>query len=455
MKSFLYLIGGTSLAQLITIAASPLLSRIFSPTDFGTFAILTTVVYFLTAFSCLRLDFALLSSENFTELKWLLRKSLDILLVISLFIVFSVAVFYFFQKQYLEILIFIPIMVFFSGLFNILNNLTLKLQLTNINAKSKVLQSGGGVLSQLILGLYQLGFKGMAIGQILGFIYSVTYLFQKNINFFKEIFKLNNTNYKISTYKRYILYDSVGAGFSVIANHLPTLFISAILGANFGGSYYMAYRVLMLPISVISISISQFISSKYFEWKINGVYHDNLKKILNFMSILVFIPSFLAIFILPDLFSYILGSNWALAGRIAAICIIWIAIKFIFDSLIITLSLDKGQKIALIFQIFLTFIRILSLWVGWKLNLDYFYIIKIFCYVSLFSYFSGILIISYVEKIRLYEFIENFLIGLVSYILIYISLEKLFFMYFLMFLIFLFWFLRLRTSVIIFKEVLR
>lgn len=421
MKNFFYLIGGTSIAQLVIILASPILARVFTPEDFGSFAILTTVVYILTALSCLRLDVAILSSKNDLELVWLFQKSLTILVSIVILITSTLFIFYEMTGLYLNILVFIPLMIFLSGLFNILNNLTLKLQNTHLNAKSKIIQSGGGALSQLILGLQGLGFKGMALGQILGFIYSITYLTKKNISYFKNIFRYSNKKYRIIDYKNYIIYDSMGAVFSVVANHIPTLLISILLGKSFGGSYYMAYRVLMLPVSVISISISQFVGSKYVEWKNEDVYHDNLSKILYCLSVLVFIPSFLLIGFLPDIFSYVLGEQWILAGEIAAICIIWIAVKFIFESLVITFSLDNSQKIGLFFQAFLTLIRVSTIFIGWRLGLDSFMIINFFSIISFLCYLLGLILISFINKINMLLLFRNFIIGFTGYALVYIS----------------------------------
>lgn len=421
MKNFFYLIGGTSIAQLVIIIASPILARVFTPEDFGSFAILTTVVYILTALSCLRLDVAILSSKNDLELSWLFKKSLTVLLAMVILITSTIFIFYELTGLYLDILVFIPLMIFLSGLFNVLNNLTLKLQNTHLNAKSKIIQSGGGALSQLILGFQGLGFKGMALGQILGFVYSIAYLTKKNISYFKNIFRVSSKGYRILDYKNYIVYDSIGAVFSVVANHIPTLLISLLLGKSFGGSYYMAYRVLMLPIAVISISISQFIGSKYTEWKSNDAYHDNLSKILYCLSVLVFIPSFLLIGFLPDIFSYVLGEQWVLAGEIAAISIIWIAVKFIFESLVISFSLDNGQRIGLFFQAFLTLIRVSAIFIGWKLDLSSFTIMKVFCIVSFLSYLLGLILISFINRINMLLFFKNFLIGLTGYVFIYIA----------------------------------
>ncbi|MEK6265288.1 MAG: oligosaccharide flippase family protein [Clostridium sp.] len=418
------MIGGTSIAQLVIILASPILARVFTPEDFGSFAILTTVVYILTALSCLRLDVAILSSRSDLELSWLFKKSLTILVTMIMFITLILFAFYYLIGSYLEILIFIPLMVFLSGFFNILNNLTLRLQNTHLNAKSKIMQSGGGALSQLILGFQGLGFKGMVLGQILGFVYSITYLTKKNFLHFKNIFFVSNKSYKIIDYKKYIIYDSIGAVFSVVANHIPTLLISLLLGKSFGGSYYMAYRVLMLPVAVISISISQFIGSKYTEWKSKGVYHKNLSKILYCLSVLVFIPSFLLIDFLPDIFSYVLGGQWVLAGEIAAISIIWIAVKFIFESLVITFSLDNGQKIGLLFQAFLTLVRVSAIFIGWRLGLDSFIIMKIFCIISFLSYFFGLILISFINKINMLLSIKSFAIGVTGYFFIYIASDN-------------------------------
>ena len=54
VKNISSMVGATILAQLIGIAILPMLSRIYSPADFGVLAVYTSVVNILTMFTGLR-----------------------------------------------------------------------------------------------------------------------------------------------------------------------------------------------------------------------------------------------------------------------------------------------------------------------------------------------------------------------------------------------------------------
>ena len=60
MNKLLRLIGASALAQLVSILISPVLSRLYSRDDFGTYGKIIIIVYFINAFSLLRLEINLL-----------------------------------------------------------------------------------------------------------------------------------------------------------------------------------------------------------------------------------------------------------------------------------------------------------------------------------------------------------------------------------------------------------
>src|SRR5690606_24663663 len=78
------LVSGTLGAQLIGIAALPVLSRLYTPSDFKALAVYTAIVSILSVVACLRFDFAIpLPKSDFSAAN---------LLVMSLMVVGAVSV---------------------------------------------------------------------------------------------------------------------------------------------------------------------------------------------------------------------------------------------------------------------------------------------------------------------------------------------------------------------------
>ena len=59
-KNVLTLMTGTTIAQAIPIAISPILTRIYSPEDFGVFVLYTAIVSLVTAISTGKYELAIM-----------------------------------------------------------------------------------------------------------------------------------------------------------------------------------------------------------------------------------------------------------------------------------------------------------------------------------------------------------------------------------------------------------
>ena len=58
-KSVLMLAGGTAIAQFLSVATSPIISRLFTPDDFGVLSIYVSILSIVAVFATLRYEFAI------------------------------------------------------------------------------------------------------------------------------------------------------------------------------------------------------------------------------------------------------------------------------------------------------------------------------------------------------------------------------------------------------------
>jgi O-antigen/teichoic acid export membrane protein len=63
-RSVSILVGGTALAQAIAVAASPVLTRIYRPSDFGALQVFISLTGFVMVIAAGRYEFALLLPED-------------------------------------------------------------------------------------------------------------------------------------------------------------------------------------------------------------------------------------------------------------------------------------------------------------------------------------------------------------------------------------------------------
>ncbi len=105
LKNIATLLSGTILANLIAIAIQPLLSRIYSPEEFGTFTIYLSIIGMLAPAGNLKYEGAIVLPDS--------DRKASALLLASVFISFSFSlvwliVFFFFDKQIITLFNFSP-----------------------------------------------------------------------------------------------------------------------------------------------------------------------------------------------------------------------------------------------------------------------------------------------------------------------------------------------------------
>ena len=105
LKNITTLLSGTILANLIAVAIQPLLSRIYSPEEFGTFTIYLSIIGMLAPAGNLKYEGAIVLPESDRKASALLLAS--VLISFSFSIVWLI-IFFFFDKQIITLFNFSP-----------------------------------------------------------------------------------------------------------------------------------------------------------------------------------------------------------------------------------------------------------------------------------------------------------------------------------------------------------
>ncbi|MGX2949007.1 lipopolysaccharide biosynthesis protein [Frederiksenia canicola] len=385
MKNIIYFIGGGLTAQLATILASPILSRLYSPEEFGLFALVTSTIYFINAFSLARLEIELLSCSNSKD--DLRRYALGSLSIITVFC--SLCFYFFFNFENKFIYLFFPFLIFLSGYYNLsYYDLLSDAKISKINL-SKVTLAVSVALAQILLGALDFGSDGLIIGHLIGFLISI--LIMGNY-FWKVKFK-----FFFAKFKKNIFVDAPAASLTILSNHLPTYLIFFFLGESISGAYFMAFRLLITPIAFISDGISNYISTKFRSWK---TYEDQ-ERIFYMLILFSLIPFLVICFYIDFILLFFLGEQWVIASIIASIILYWVYLKLFFDSFLINFSLIGAYSVNLLYQTIGLIVKILSILIPSLLGYNWFQVILGFSFVSILWYVVGILTLSYLLKFNL------------------------------------------------------
>ena len=121
------LVGGTLTAQILLVAASPILTRLYSPSDFGLLGVYTSMLAITLLLSSLRFDIAIPLPEEDVEAANLVALSLIIVVLVSLIILVFILVFRNIIAQILGLplltgyLFLLPLGTLIGGAYNVLS----------------------------------------------------------------------------------------------------------------------------------------------------------------------------------------------------------------------------------------------------------------------------------------------------------------------------------------------
>lgn len=367
---------GTSIAQILNFLIYPVLSRLFSPSDFGVYATISSITTILAVMGTGRYEKSVLIADSKNDAANVIGLSLLIgiivnLTILSTFLLFSKPISLLFNAPYLEKWLFIcPIGALSINIYNCYNEWCVRNKYFTNLSFNKITNSSAIALNKFLFGILKLSDFGLIIGDLLGrlitAVVSVFYALKKDKH---EFLQISVKKLKIQALK-FIDFPKVflpGELINSITLALPIFFIGANFSKNEVGLYSTAMSLLFLPVSVIAYTIKDVFRQKANEdFRKSGncyVSYTKLFKILVLSSIVGFVILFP---ILPGAFSFILGDNWRPSGEFSQILLPMIVAEFIATPLNGVFIVTNQLRITFYWQIMFLLCTVLSLFIGIK-----------------------------------------------------------------------------------------
>jgi len=184
-KNVLTLMTGTTIAQAIPIAISPILTRIYTPEDFGLLALFVAITAIFGSIVNGRYELAIMLPKKDEDAINIFALGFIIVSCVSLVLLVLAVVFNDYFTKLLnnnEIslwLYFVPIAVFFTGIWNILNYFNNRKKQYKDIAKATIIKSIVTAIVQLSVGFIKQGATGLVSGQLLSQLFANTKLLSK------------------------------------------------------------------------------------------------------------------------------------------------------------------------------------------------------------------------------------------------------------------------------------
>ena len=359
-KNVLTLMTGTTIAQAIPIGISPILTRLYTPEDFGIFALYMSVASIMSVIATGRYELAIMLPKKDEDAFNIVMLSIIITAFIS-FLSFLIAFFLNSQitallgnPQISNWLYFIPITILFTGGYQSFNYWFNRKKQYKRLAQSKILRSGTTVTVNVSMGIGKLGSGGLIIGALFGQGIATFNLFQIALKNDKEMMhyvKKLKIFALIKKFKKFPLLNLPNALVDAIRVSGINILIAKFFTASALGQFSLAWKIVQMPISLIGNSISQV-----FFQKVSSVKKSELNTIVKkfiFKASAIALPLFLILyFFAEEIFVFIFGQNWRLAGQIVSILSPWLFLRFLTSPLSNIFIVLNKQEISLIFSIF-------------------------------------------------------------------------------------------------------
>ena len=348
---------GTAAAQLVTIAAMPVMSRLYTPADFGVLAIFLAVSSIVATAITLRYETSILLPKEESESVSLVLLSLTLALGLGLIVGITAWLLPESVRKALGVSTlgaWLPIAVLVgvstavvaigTGWFN---RQRAYIKMTQL----RITQSVGGAICGISLGIYGYN-SGLLVAQIISILLvSVVIVFSlRGMCTFWHFRSLKDASIIYDAAPKYLLPTSL---LDVITLQLPLILISAWFSSESAGQFSMAWKILALPATLVGGAVSQvFFQSASRDIHLGmHLVRQRYIKVSTLLALVSIVPLLLVVVYGREIFSFVLGRNWNVSGRMAELLIFSTMMYFIFSPTASILIVLGKQKILLVFSI--------------------------------------------------------------------------------------------------------
>lgn len=324
------MIMGSTGAQIIMIAATPFLARLYEPQDFGVLATFLAIASIAGMFSTLRVERKVFSEVDDKNAELFFNTAIFVAFFVA--VISSLVVLVLVNLNLIQIESFFALFIFVFSFFYAVNQ-TACVFASRINrfrwlVDSAFFRAATVIVLQVVLISIFPSQYSIVIGATFGLLVSsaliavrVSKQVQKKdvLSSFRSVFSVKNN-------KKDAIYGGGQALLSSLSNNSPTVIISTLGGLSQAGFFLMAERLVRLPINLISNNLRNVIAAKISQDR------KHVHKFLVRLSVgLFFIGNLIAIvfFYSSDwLFITFLGESWLQSSQISKIMFIWVIVNF-------------------------------------------------------------------------------------------------------------------------------
>lgn len=367
------LFTGTVLAATIPILFAPVMSRIYTSTDYGVLGLYMSISGLIGVIAYMHYPQAIMLSKDDNEARQVMWFSIFFCLGIAFLTLIIILLLHLFNilptYSPLKIWLFlIPLSVLLNGISASVMVWANRHQQYKVLASNRMLQAILTVIIQISLGLSINNEAGLLVGLIGGQMISVFLLWLRFTN--KSAFALKRPEFTTFRsvafqHRKLLIYTTPSEFINNLINQTPIFLLQRFGGLSYVGSYNFTQRILGMPQVFLSSAIVEVFKQKAsVAYNTQGNCKEIFVKTFKVLCLMAIIPFSVIILFAPNLFVFVFGHEWKEAGLFAQFLGILFFLRFIVSPLsYVYIIVGRVKEDFLLHILFLT-VTTLSFYIG-------------------------------------------------------------------------------------------
>lgn len=356
----LALAGGTALAQAVPILVSPVLTRLYTPHDFGQLSLFTALVSSVGMAASGRYDMAMLLPRRGGPARQLFGLAIWVSSAFSAAYLLLLLLAPDLARRLLGAedlggwLYVVPFLLFFTAARTTLGYWANRAANFRALVKAQWAQALLASAISLALGAAGIGFSGLLLGNILGVLGAAVMLlgvFRGEIGL--PTLKWTRAKAALARrYRDYPLYSASSAVVDGVTLTLPVFFLAQYFPASTLGYFALVVRVANAPLSFVSSAVSQVNLKKVVQLLHEG--HSvpaHLARLGALLALFAAIPTTVLVATAPWLFRHLFGPSWEEAGSYLQILMPSLAVRFVASTLSGTIEATNNSYVGAVWKV--------------------------------------------------------------------------------------------------------
>ena len=380
-KGMITLALGSGSARLMGIAAMPLLSRLYSPEDFGVLAVFSSTILIIAPLVSLRYALALpLPRQDGTAIN-LLALCFGFIFLGVLLVGFMLGIFKvpFLEALSMEVLIpwwwMVVLGVFVTALYELMTLWATRRRNYRIIARTNVWQGVCECFVKIAFGLFSITPLGLLLGDLAskgGGLIRIAKEFSEELRKLPSMVSVGRLKKVAYAYRGFPYYRVPSQFLMVFSQQSPLLFSAAIYGAGITGQLSLALMALAVPVNLIGGNMGKAL---YAEAAAIGnsapekIY--KMTKNVQIKLVAIAVPAGLFLFLTGEfLFENVFGEEWRRAGIFASALSPYIVFQFASAPLVQLMNILSNQLAFLVINCIRAFFLVASFCMAWAWDLS-------------------------------------------------------------------------------------